>query len=264
MPELPDVEVFKQYLDSTSLHQTIRHVDVSNSKVLENTSAQVFKNQLKDCQFQSSSRQGKYLFVELSSGEWLVFSFGMTGSLKYFKNDDQMPDYPRIRFDFVNEFHLVYASQRMLGKVMLTGDRKQFIEAHQLGLDAISPDLDESRFRQVMKGRRGMLKSTLMNQHVIAGIGNVYADEILFHAGFHPKTSVKELDDNHFDTLFRAMQEVLQVAIAHRADPEQLPNSYLLPHRHDGGKCPKCGESLQHIKVSGRTAYYCPQCQPKP
>jgi formamidopyrimidine-DNA glycosylase len=108
---------------------------------------------------------------------------------------------------------------------------------------------------------RGALKSILMNQQSIAGIGNIYADEILFHAHMHPATETARLNDKRRSQLFRAMGRVLQKAIAYQADVNRMPKSWLLPHRGKGGKCPRCGRELKSSKIGGRTAWFCPHCQ---
>jgi formamidopyrimidine-DNA glycosylase len=263
MPELPDVEVYKQYFNSTALHQTIKRVEVRNSKVLGDISAERLQAQLKGQEFQSTNRRGKYLGVETTNDRWLVLHFGMTGSLKYFKNPDQMPPHPRVLVDFDNGFHLAYDSQRMIGCVELVEDWGDFVKAQNLGVDPLDSDFNYSTFKQLLEGKSSYIKSALMSQDILAGLGNVYSDEILFQAGIHPKTKTDSLDGETLKAVFKSIQKVLQEAIASQADPQQFPNSYLLPHRHKGGDCPHCGEALQIIKVSGRTTYYCPNRQPQ-
>jgi formamidopyrimidine-DNA glycosylase len=107
-----------------------------------------------------------------------------------------------------------------------------------------------------------------MDQTLIAGIGNIYADEILFQARLHPKTPVTSLDDRQGAELFSQIKQVLKTAIECGAGAEQflgrLPDHYLLPHREKDGKCPRCGGPIASLKAAGRTSYYCPRCQPAP
>jgi formamidopyrimidine-DNA glycosylase len=112
-----------------------------------------------------------------------------------------------------------------------------------------------------MKVTRGNIKSALMKQERIAGIGNVYADEIVFQSKLHPKTQVKQLGNRDVGKFFRATKGVLKTAIESRADCAKMPRHYLLPQREKGGRCPVCGTSLKKEKISGRTTYYCPKCQ---
>src|SRR5215208_1794298 len=188
MPELPDVEVFKRYMDATSLHQKIRFVGVRNEKILGDFSARTLQSTLKGRTFESTRRHGKNLFTGLDGGGWMLMHFGMTGRLAYFKDLDEEPLHSRLLFAFENDNHLAFVCQRMFGKVELVEGPKEFVREKELGPDAL--DLDSDSFGERLKGTRGGVKATLMNQKILAGIGNVYSDEILFQARLHPETSV--------------------------------------------------------------------------
>jgi formamidopyrimidine-DNA glycosylase len=261
MPELPDVEVFKRYLNSTSLHQKIESVEVRTGKILGVVSARKLQSTLKGQRFQSTLRRGKNLFVELDDGGWLLMHFGMTGRLKYFKDMGQDLPHDRFLISFENQYHLAFDCQRMFGKVDLIEDLEEFIREKKLGPDLL--ELDSVSFRERFEGRKGAVKSALMNQQVVAGVGNIYSDEILFQAYVHPGTEVERLDDAAFEKLFRETRRVLKAAIERGADPQKLPNSFLLSHRREGEKCPRGNGEIRKIKAAGRTAYYCPACQPK-
>jgi formamidopyrimidine-DNA glycosylase len=101
----------------------------------------------------------------------------------------------------------------------------------------------------------------LMNQELMAGIGNIYSDEIMFQAGLHPKAAADKLDEDGLHKLFDAMRYVLNTAIKTEADPSKMPGDFLLPYRNKGGHCPKCGGNVLHVSACGRTAWYCPKCQ---
>jgi formamidopyrimidine-DNA glycosylase len=102
-----------------------------------------------------------------------------------------------------------------------------------------------------------------MNQQVVAGVGNIYSDEILFQARVHPGTEVQRIDDAAFEKLFQETRRVVETAIERGADPQKLPDSFFLSHRREGEKCPRGNGEIRKIKAAGRTAYYCPACQPK-
>ena len=108
-----------------------------------------------------------------------------------------------------------------------------------------------------------MVKTTLMDQSKIAGIGNVYSDEILFQAKIYPRTQCDHLGEDQIEELYHTMKDVLQTAIDRQADPEQFPQDFITPHRHKGGHCPICGETLKRVRVGSRHAYYCPNRQEK-
>ena len=264
MPELPDVEIFRQYLDATSLHQTIETVDIKAGDMLKGISGKKLKERLQNKQFTSSHRHGKYLFAELENDGWLVLHFGMTGFLKYFKNPEKRPDHVRLCIEFSKGYHLAYDCRRKLGEIGFTEVPKDFIREKGLGPDVMDPDLDLYSYKKILSKSRGAVKGALMNQGMLAGVGNVYADEILFQAGIHPKTKVNALKEKTLERLFRVMIEnVLPTAIDRRADPSQFPDSYIIPHRKKGASCPKCRSVLHQVKVSGRTTYLCPKCQRK-
>ena len=259
MPELPDVEIFKRYLDATSLHQRIDNVEVRNAYILKETSARELGRRLNGHSFESSRRHGKHLFVRADGEFWLRLHFGMTGSLQYFKNDEQAPRHARVVFVFTNNHRLAFDDQRQFGQIGLLRDVDEFLKKHALGPDALKIDLGE--FRKILRKRHGAVKSVLLNQQIIAGIGNLYADEILFRVRMHPATEVSRLGDKALNKLFRATDYVLQKAIAAKADANQMPRSWLLPHRGKGGKCPRCGTRLKSAIIGGRTAWFCPHCQ---
>ena len=261
MPELPDVELFKRYLDATSLHQRIHDVDVRNKYILKDITAPALARGLKGRLFESSRRHGKHLFVRADGKIWLRLHFGMTGSLDYFKDDKQASRHARVIFVFANHHRLAFDDQRQFGQIGLLKDVDEFLKKRSLGPDAL--DLDLGEFKQILAKRRGAVKSILLNQQLIAGIGNIYADEILFRTRMHPATEISRLDDKALAKLFRATRYILDKAIAAKADVEQMPKSWLLPHRGKGGKCPRCGEKLRSAKIGGRTAWFCARCQKK-
>jgi formamidopyrimidine-DNA glycosylase len=261
LPELPDVQVLKQYVDATSLHQQIETVEVYSQQMLEGLDAQQLRDRLQGRTFEGTRRHGKYLFAELDDGDWLVLHFGMTGELQYYKNPDKEPEYEQILFHFANGYHLAYVMTRKLGEVRVVDEPECLIEEKDLGPDVLASDFGFGTFRQILGGRRGMIKSRLMDQHLMAGIGNVYSDEILFQAGVHPRTRVNELGSDGLKRIFDRLKEVLHIAIEHGAEPEQFPDGYLTRYRHTDQDCPKCGGPIERIEVAGRAGYFCPRCQ---
>ena len=261
MPELPDVARFKQYLDSTALHQTIIKTHVADQRVLRDISPQHLGWRLKDSCLEETVRHGKFLFARASQGGWLVLHFGMTGELRYYKSTSAAPDFERVVLIFDNDYRLGYISQRMLGRVAFAEEPDGYIEEQGIGPDALDPRLSKERFQEVLADRRGMVKSALMDQSLIAGIGNIYADEILFQARLHPKTAVDRLDNKKLGVLFDSMRRVLRTAVKRRGAGERLPQSYLLPHRGNDMRCPACAAHLKKTKVANRNSYFCPRCQ---
>lgn len=259
MPELPEVESFKRYMDKTSLNKSIENVDVKSPEILQTISKRALKDKLEGYKFQSTIRQGKYLFAHLDNNYWLILHFGMTGKLIYFKNTAESPKYDRMLIGFDDGSYLAFDDPRKFGKINLTYNMDEFIKEKKLGPDACEIKLES--FKNIIKSRKGAIKTLLMNQHILAGIGNIYSDEILFQTCIHPKTHANKLDDEKIQNIYKTMQDVLKTALNRQLTNQKLPESFLIPHRIKNGKCPYSDVKLETMKISGRTAYYCPECQ---
>ncbi len=258
MPELPSVEIFKKYFDETSLHQLIKEVKVISPEILVDTKSKEMISSLKEHEFIGSYRYGKYLFGEVDNELFLIMHFGMTGYLQYGDNDVGSSRHPRMNIYFENGNHLAFDDARKFGKLGITSNPDEFIKMRKMGPDALHVTF--KNFQEIFNGRKGMIKPLIMNQNVIAGIGNLYADEILYQTGIHPMTPANHLDDQQWKLLFKNTKKVLKKAIEYQDKTKSLPQSYLLPHRHKGGLCPD-GGNLEVIKVGGRTTFLCPNQQ---
>ncbi|MBD3317752.1 MAG: Fpg/Nei family DNA glycosylase [Chitinivibrionales bacterium] len=259
MPELPDVETFRRYARRRGLHKRIKDVEIVDERILDDIPPRTFQAKLRGRTLDSAVRHGKYLFLTAGDTPVLLMHFGMTGKLAYAKGEHEDEKYDKIRLRFEDEHALIYQCRRLLGKVGLVGAIDEAVEALELGPDALA--VSAKAFKDLLSSSPGMVKSVLMDQKRIAGIGNIYSDEILFHAGLHPRKTCKELSDNEIGNLYRALNEVLKTAVDVKADPSSLPNDYLLTHRSKEGKCPRCGGSVRAITVGGRRAWYCPSRQ---
>jgi formamidopyrimidine-DNA glycosylase len=259
MPELPEVETFKRYLDSTSLHQRITGLEVRDAYVLKRVSTRQLARRLKGRRFENSRRHGKHLFVRAGDKLWLRLHFGMTGSLEYLKDDEVAPKTARVILRFADNCRLAFDDQRKFGEIELIEDLDEFLRTRVLGPDAL--EISPSQFKAVIGKHRGAVKAILLNQQLIAGIGNLYADEILFRARMHPATEAVRLTDKDLTGLFRAMRHVLEKAIALKTDFNRLPRTWLLTHRGKRGRCPCCGRALKSATIGGRTSWFCALCQ---
>lgn len=255
MPELPSVEIFKRYFDSTSLKQEIQSVEVNNPEILINTSPKELENILVEQEFNGSKRYGKYLFSHLNNDYFLILHFGMTGYLEY----DKSCDNPYIRLSIAFKVgNLNFIDARKFGKIGLTTDVEQFIKDKNLGPDAL--EISCKTFIEKFRRRKGLIKPLLMNQNFIAGIGNLYADEILYQSYIHPMSKADKLNEDKLKKIYQEMIRVLKKAIDYEDKTFSLPSNFLLPHRHQKGECPQ-GGPLKVIKVGGRTTYYCAKRQ---
>lgn len=263
MPELPDVEVFRQYFNATALNKKVVDVDVLDKDILENMSSRSFQIRMKGETFQATHRHGKYLFIELDREETLMMHFGMTGSLKYYSNKDEKPTYSRVIFNLSSGNRLSFVCPRKLGKIALIEGEADFIEKHELGPDSYSDDFTWEEFKGLMSGKRGSIKTILMDQKVLAGIGNVYSDEILYHSKIYPFTKVFELSEKQLKRVFEKMKWVFEQAINAKVEVENFPENFLLLKRKEGEMCSLCGGRIKSEKFSGRSSYFCESHQLK-
>ncbi|MBY8986347.1 MAG: DNA-formamidopyrimidine glycosylase, partial [Candidatus Lokiarchaeota archaeon] len=149
MPELPEVETFKRYLDKTSLKQLIKKVIVTDNRILK-IDESYLKASLKDKRFESSIRHGKYLFVSLNP-RYLIMHFGMTGDLEYYNKKEDQPKFSKVIFQFNNDFNLAYISTRMFGKLDIVDSVEEFIKIKKIGLDAYKMSIEE--FKEAVQKR---------------------------------------------------------------------------------------------------------------
>lgn len=258
MPELPDVEIMKKHAESTSLHKKINHVEVKDEGVLD-ISPQTLRGHIENHKFEKTKRTGKRLFISVSSDQWLMLHFGMTGNLKYKNNKDEEPEYSRVLFHFNDNTCAAYTSKRKLGSIDITESPQQFKKEHQLGEDALK--ISKEKFENALNNKRSMIKTALMDQNAIAGIGNVYADEILHQSRIHPKRKTDDLKQDQLKKLYKITNRIFKTAINNQADPEQMPDHYLITNRAEEADCPDCDGKIKRIKVGSRSAYFCAGCQ---
>lgn len=259
MPELPDVQVFREYVDATCLHQTIETVHFRDVKdLLEDVSSSTLRRHLTGGSFRRTRRHGKHLFVAVGEDGWLRMHFGMTGFIEFVQGSpEKVPDHTRLFLDFQGGGRMAYVNMRKLGSLGWLEDVEAWVEEEGLGPDAL--DVDAQELAGLLEGRRGTLKGTLMNQEIIAGLGNVYTDEILFRAGMHPERVAGKLGGEEVDDLHEAMRYVLQTSIDGRI--EEFPPDFLIRYREEGAECPRCGGRIEKKTVSGRSTYFCPNHQ---
>ncbi|MGM0441997.1 MAG: Fpg/Nei family DNA glycosylase [Elusimicrobiota bacterium] len=266
MPELPDIEYFKKYFNRTSLNREIKDVKSNSKKLIKKTSFKNFRRHMKNNSFEDSKRRGKFLIASLNTGsKVIIFHFGMTGDLKYLKteNRDKYEDeikFSRVRFEFKNGYELNWLNMRKLGNIYLVDNPRDVDLINRMGPEPL--DIKKDKFMDLLQenSRKGV-KSFFMHQDVIAGVGNIYSDEILFKTGLRPSRKVASLEEKQKKSLFDNMKEVLKKAIAKQPPTENFGSSWLLTHRKDR-ICPNNSKhNIERKKVGGRSTYYCPDCQ---
>lgn len=260
MPELPDVEMFRQYLEDHARGRTIRAVDVRDRLVVP--SGDLLQKRARGRTIESTRRHGKYLLAALSGDGWIVMHFGMTGSLASSEDSGEATETSGATavFRFEDGTWLAHVEQRRLGRVVWTPDAERFIAEKRRGPDAL--EVTRAQFGRLLDRSRGGAKAFLMNQRIMAGIGNIYADEMLFQAALHPGSNVRAFKAPVRAKLFRSIGNVLRTAIRSKVDAARMPRTWLTPHRRSGALCPRCRRSkLKTLPFAGRTSYFCPAHQ---
>ena len=269
MPELPEVETVKRKLEKEILHKIIKKVDIRYSGIIA-TDLDSFKKNIVNEEIMSVQRRGKFLIFELSN-YYLVSHLRMEG--KYFiKNiDDEITKHEHVIFYFDN-FTLRYQDTRKFGKMYLVLKDKLYVST-PLSHIGLEPLTDKNLTIDYLKNKyntNNHIKTLLLNQDIIAGIGNIYADEILFKSKINPNKIGKCLTNQDLSNIIKYTKKVLQQGIDNEGTTihsfESLGikgknQDYLLVHTRVGKPCKECGTIILKTRVNGRGTYYCPNCQ---
>jgi len=255
MPELPEVELYCRYFAEHALHQRVARVRVLDERIL-GVRKPALMRALVGREFMRVRRHGKHLFADTGSS-WLHIHFGMSGDLISYRDEVAQPRFARVIFDFEGGERLAYDDMRLFGVVDVTPDPDTFITEHRLGPDPLDDAFRLDVFRAIVARRRGAVKSLLLSQDIIAGMGNLYVDETLYRASIHPRRAVDKLSAPEVKAIFTGMRAILKEAIAFKSRGGDYPGRYLVQHREEGDRCPLCDGTIQRTVVFGRTTYFC-------
>lgn len=247
MPELPEAERARQQLERV-LGREIVAVDDRDTYVCRPHAPGEIAAALVGHRLVATHRRGKFLWVETDGGPELGLHLGMAGRIAV--DEAEAPRaWDRFAIDFADGGRMALRDKRRLGRAVLAPDFSH------VGPDAA--DVDRATFRTRF-GRSGApLKARLLDQGVIAGVGNLLADEILWRARMHPRRPVNDLSEAELDALRRAIRAATRDAIRRGG----AHTGHLNPHRVRGGHCPRCGTELERATIGGRTTFWCPTCQ---
>lgn len=275
MPELPEVETVRRSLTDLVLHKEIKAVEIFKPAILALGDEAAYAG-LVGYELAEIGRRGKYLLFKLNEPAdllWVVH-LRMTGKLLYHQQPEPLQKHDHARLQFADGSELVYNDTRAFGRFWLTQDAAQVSGLNSLGLEPLDAEFSAAYWQEKIKRRsKTQVKVALLDQTVVAGLGNIYADEVLFQAGVHPERPLGTLTDEENQRLAQAMREILQASIEQRGTTFR---DYVDGNNQKGGyqeflrvfqklnqPCPNCGQQIQRIKVAGRSSYFCPHCQLK-
>jgi formamidopyrimidine-DNA glycosylase len=293
MPELPEVETLVRDLRPQLSGRTIRSVHLTRDpairgRLIRYPTATTFVRRLRGRTIESVERRGKYIVMRLSdpgagrvsangesqTSQRLVVHLGMTGHLRVWEPEETPVKHTHFRALLDSGLELRYDDQRQFGRLLL-GSQEELVAARafpaRLGPEPIHGDLTEAEFARLIRARRRPVKSALLDQSFLAGVGNIYADEACFRAGIRPSRWTHQLTLRERRALYSAIQEVLENSIAARGssiinyvDAFGLRGSNqekLLVYGRAGEPCLRCGTPLQGTRLAGRGTVYCRKCQ---
>ncbi|MFH1087568.1 MAG: bifunctional DNA-formamidopyrimidine glycosylase/DNA-(apurinic or apyrimidinic site) lyase [Chloroflexota bacterium] len=267
MPELPEVETIRLELLPRLAGQAFTGVTVADARLVQGTTAGELQRRLTGRAVAGLDRRGKYLLFHLCGGDTLVVHLRMTGSLLL--NPPAATPYIRATFQLADGTRLALADRRRLAVICLVSRTEDV--TGKLGIEPLTPGFSAALLAHQLQRRKLPVKAFLLNQSIIAGVGNMYADEALFRARIHPQKRSSALSTGEARKLHAAIRQVLRGALQRQGAsvdtyvrPGGLTGTAHLDFNvaHRGGQpCPICGAPIQRIEVAGRGSYFCPGCQ---
>jgi len=287
MPELPEVETIVRDLNKKVLRRTFLDVWTDFKKLIKRPkNFEEFKKEIKKEKIERIWRRGKNILFNLSGEKTLLIHQKLTGHLLYgawnmehgtwnpkIKGSlqEKVNTYIHLLFTFDNGQQLALSDLRKFAKVELLNKKELMEELKEIGPEPLEKDFTFEKFKKILQQTRGKIKQVLMDQTVIAGIGNIYSDEILWQARIHPLRDVLKLNEKELNRIYQAMREILPKAI--KLGGESISDFRRLSgqrgyfdkerkvYRREGEKCGRCGTIIERLKLAGRSAHFCPQCQ---
>jgi formamidopyrimidine-DNA glycosylase len=261
VPELPDVEQFRRFFALHAAGRAVRGVEALDPAIVRNATPQALDHALHGHRFDEPRRHGKWLLAG-TDGPVLLLHFGMTGDLVWSGDEPERHRHDRLILH-LDEGELRYRDLRRFGGAWLAlGAADVASVTGPLGPDALG--VSRVEFLRLLERRRGGLKAALMDQSLVAGVGNLIADEVLWQARLHPRVRIQDLDLAARRGLFQTMHRVLRRAVDHFDDMERERRWLNHVRGVPGAACPRCRTPLERTVAAGRTTDFCPTCQPPP
>ncbi|EGO65781.1 bifunctional DNA-formamidopyrimidine glycosylase/DNA-(apurinic or apyrimidinic site) lyase [Acetonema longum] len=273
MPELPEVETIRRNLESHIVDKQITAVDIFLPRLVKWPSADEFRARVLKKKINRLERKGKYLLLRLQGDITLIIHLRMTGQLYIAEAGHVTDRFERIRLHLDSEEVLVYSDARTLGTWYVMPDHElgRVHGLESLGPEPLSEPFTVSYLAAIFRSRTGKIKSLLLNQELIGGLGNIYADESLALAGIYPERPANSLNSDELEALHQAINTVISQALQNAGTTfRDYRNGYrqeghnqhhLRVYGRKGQACPICGSTIVRIETAGRGTHYCPQCQ---
>jgi formamidopyrimidine-DNA glycosylase len=278
--ELPEVEVMRRDLEKDVVGRKIASAEVRPSRnamrvIRRHARRREFTDRLVGRRITRAERRGKYILLQLDDGDAVVVHFGMSGRFVRGTKRQALPPHTHVVIGFQQGGDLRFVDPRTFGEMFVAsaGDLGKVKELQHIAIDPLDHMFTWQTFGALLAQRAAKLKPLLMDQKFISGVGNIYSDEVLFAAGLRQDRMSDSLSSQEVRRLYRALQEVLQEAIRYRGttldDDAYLdlfgkPGEFqaeLKVYGREGQPCRRCRTPIRSVKASGRTSYFCPQCQ---
>ena len=269
MPELPEIENLAQQMVTQLKGKRITELEVTQPKCL-NVPVKKFRRIVGKTLKETNAR-GKWLFTNLHPDDNLLLNLGMGGDLLYHKNSNTVPKKYQLRLTFGDKTELT-ATFSWFGYIHLASEKElpKHKMTNKLGISPLDKEFTAEKLGALLRGRRGAIKSFLLNQTNIAGIGNVYVQDILFKARLHPLRTIQTLTESEIEALYRSTCEVLNLSISlgglkyernlYGRYGKYGPEHYLVAYK-TGEPCPMCKTTIAKIRTGSTASYICPKCQ---
>lgn len=275
MPEMPEVETIRRILEPQIAGKKIETVEVLNSQIIAYPNMETFAAMLTGQTITIMSRKGKFLTIHFESGDKLALHLRMTGQLLVMPKDEPVEKHTHLLIYLESGNQLRYIDVRRFGRFWyIKKDETDAITGQdKLGLEPLDEKLTAGYLKEKLAEKKKSIKEMLLDQSIIAGIGNIYSDEILYAAGIYPEKKCIDMDDEEWDYLAKKIPEIIAWGI----DTNEItPEEYLegkgkeyrnIPHLRVYGRatqsCPACHAVIEKISLGGRSSCYCPECQRK-
>ena len=263
MPELPEVQTIINGLNQKVLGKEIQEIVELRPRTVEWQFPVTSLGKIN-----SISRRGKYIIIQTSSKYKLVIHLRMTGKLIFEKDLNKTSNHARAEIIFKNKTKLIFDDVRTFGKIQIINSNEKIKALQKLGVEPLSDDFNTEYLKNELKNRKAPIKNVLLDQKVIAGLGNIYVSEILFRAKVHPATTANKLKTASLKRIVSETKNVLQEAIKHNGTTisdyrsvEDKTGEFQNFLKVYGKKICECGAIIQQIKQAGRSTYFCEECQ---